>query len=258
MKVHQIYTHSELRNFSYLIEMDNRSCLVIDPWSAELVNGYLQALNLTLHAVINTHEHWDHVQGNLALVAQHECEVWGHVNGQGKIPGLSRCLKDGELIDLGDDVELRVMDTPGHTMAHLCFKLINHGRTEAVFTGDCLFNAGVGHCRSGDPEVFYGTITSQFHTLSDEVLVYPGHDYLQNNLAFTLHLEPSNVSAKQWLSRIDAAGASAKALITCIADEREINTFFRLDSVELRDSIKANGFSEKQTFVALRAERDSW
>ena len=80
MKIHQVYTESVLRNFTYLIELDNGSALVIDPWDAAEVNTLLHRHNLSLHAIINTHEHWDHIQGNPELVAEHECEVWAHSN----------------------------------------------------------------------------------------------------------------------------------------------------------------------------------
>ena len=78
MKVHQIYTDSNLRNFTYIIELNNKSAFVIDPWNADLVNNILTKYNLKLTAIINTHEHWDHIQGNQELVDLHQCEV-GHI-----------------------------------------------------------------------------------------------------------------------------------------------------------------------------------
>jgi len=75
MKIHQVYTESVLRNFTYLIELENNSALVIDPWDAGEVNSLLSKHQLSLQAIINTHEHWDHIQGNNELVAEHGCEV---------------------------------------------------------------------------------------------------------------------------------------------------------------------------------------
>ncbi len=68
MKIHQIYTQSFLRNFTYLIELDDHSAMVIDPWEEVVVNSLLAEKNLRLTSIINTHEHWDHTQGNEALV----------------------------------------------------------------------------------------------------------------------------------------------------------------------------------------------
>ncbi len=258
MKIHQIYTASELRNFTYLIELSDGSAISIDPWDEGVVNSLLDEKQLTLKTIINTHEHWDHIQGNRALVSEHACEVWAHVNGQGKIPGLSRTLQAGEKIALDSGVELEVLDTPGHTFAHLCFLLLDKSQARAVFTGDTLFNAGVGHCRSGDARVLYQTISKQFHSLPDDVIVYPGHEYLENNLRFTLSLEPDNRDAQSWLERAVSSDPTVAPITTCIGDERLFNSFFRLDSPSIRQRLDCQSASEEQVFITLRSLRDSW
>ncbi|MEH6557319.1 MAG: hydroxyacylglutathione hydrolase [Oceanicoccus sp.] len=258
MEIHQVYTESELRNFTYFIELEDGSALVIDPWDAAEVNRVLRQKQLSLRAIINTHEHWDHIQGNPELVAEHGCEVWAHSNGQGKVPGLSRMLTAGELIDLDGGSQLRVLDTPGHTYAHLCFLVLEQGMAVAVFTGDTLFNAGVGHCRSGDVDSLYQTISEQFNSLDDNVLVYPGHDYLENNLRFTLSVETDNRQAKEWLPRAIAADLTVAPLVTCIGDEREFNSFFRLANTQIRKCLSAENATDKEVFVKLRSLRDSW
>jgi len=259
MKIHQLYTHSFLRNFTYLIELNNGTALVIDPWDADLVNSALLKRNLGLFAIINTHEHWDHTQGNAALVSEHCCEVWAHENGRGKIPELTRVLVTGELIDLEFGAQLCVLNTPGHTFAHLCFLVIIQGQPSAVFTGDTLFNAGVGNCSNGgDAEVMYTTIVEQFHCLDDAVKVYPGHEYLENNLRFTLSMEPDNTDAKQWLARAVAADPAVQPLTTTIGDERKLNTFFRLNNPVIRASVDCSEGTDQAVFVALRSCRDKW
>jgi len=259
MKVHQIYTGNDLRNFNYIIEFENQKALVIDPWDAIEINNFLDENNLQPKAILNTHEHWDHVQGNLELVKKHNCEVWAHENGRNKIPGLTRTLQVGEEIILDQSSKLVVLDTPGHTMAHLCFLLIENDHPIAVFTGDTLFNAGVGRCDSGGAvDVLYHTITEQFASLDDDVVVYPGHEYLENNLNFTLSLEPSNETAKEWLVKTKKSDPFVQPLTTTIGDEREINTFFRLDNEEIKDNLNQEFNSELEVFAKLRATRNSW
>ena len=85
MNIHQIYTYNDLRNFTYVIELDHGEALVLDPWDADASAEAVTSRGLMLKAVINTHEHWDHTRGNEALVAKFGCEVWAHENGQGKI-----------------------------------------------------------------------------------------------------------------------------------------------------------------------------
>ena len=259
MKIHQVYTESVLDNFTYLLELSDGSAIAIDPWDEVITNQLLADNSLSLKAIINTHEHWDHIQGNEPLVAQHGCEVWAHANGEGKIPGLSRVLNTGELIALDNAVELKVLDTPGHTMAHLCFLVLEQGIAKAVFTGDTLFNAGVGHCRGGgDVDVLYDTIVQQFHSLDDSIVIYPGHKYLENNLRFTLSIESDNQDAQSWLARATQDKDPANPVTTSIGDERKFNTFFRLTSTEIRAELNCESGTDREVFTALRARRDSW
>ena len=259
MNIHQIYTYNDLRNFTYLLEIGNGEAIVLDPWDSDEINTALSERSLNLKAIINTHEHWDHTRGNEALVAAHECEVWAHQNGEGKIPGMTRALSAGEVVPLEADVTLTVLDTPGHTFAHLCFLVIEQGAPLAVFTGDTLFNAGVGNCHNGgSPEALYETVRAQFHPLEDRVAVYPGHDYLENNLKFTLHLEPSNTAAAQWLERVEGNDPGTTPIVTTIGDERSINTFFRLSNSEIRESLSLSDASEASVFLALRKRRNDW
>ena len=259
MQVHQLYTQSMLRNFTYLIELADRNAIVIDPWDDEGVNRFLDDNDLTLTAIINTHEHWDHTQGNEALIAKHDCQVWAHTNGEGKIPGLTRKLVANEIINLEVNVQIKVLDTPGHTFAHLCFLLSEDGIAKAVFTGDTLFNAGVGNCgNGGDAEVLYRTISQQFYTLDDGVVVYPGHEYLENNLRFTLSLEPENMDAQDWLAKAIQTDPVTAPLNTTVGDERKFNTFFRLGNKTIRKAVDCSDSSDKDVFVALRSRRDNW
>ena len=258
MKIHQIFTANQLRNFNYIIELADNSAIVIDPWDASVVNQLLTELGLDLKVIINTHEHWDHIQGNEALLAEHNCEVWAHKNGDGKIPGLTRSLEAGERIALDSGVELEVLDTPGHTFAHLCFLVVEQSEIRAAFTGDTLFNAGVGHCRSGDAHQLYETISKQFHSLPDHALVYPGHEYLENNLRFTLSVEPDNPDAQSWLERVLESDPTVKPIVTTIGDERLFNSFFRLNSAVIRQNLNCQSSTEEQVFVSLRSLRDNW
>jgi hydroxyacylglutathione hydrolase len=89
-------------------------------------------------------------------------------------------LSAGDIIKVGKTAELEALDTPGHTMCHICLR--SHTEQPALFSGDTMFNAGVGNCHNGgDPATLYQTFAQQLHGLPDNTLVYPGHDYLENN-----------------------------------------------------------------------------
>jgi hydroxyacylglutathione hydrolase len=258
MKVHQIYTNSYLRNFTYLLDDESGNIYCIDPYSGDLVLDYLKQLTGDLKAVINTHEHGDHTGGNFDLVQKTGCEIWAHQNAADKISGIDRFFKGGEMIELDQSFKLKILDTPGHTFAHLCIMLLKDDTPECIFTGDTLFNAGVGNCHNGgDPEILFKTIHQQFQNLSNEVLVYPGHDYLENNLQFTLDREPSNSAAQDILSS-ENQSETESFLITNMELEREINTFLRLDNKEIKQNLSKEELSEKQVFLKLRKLRNNW
>src|SRR3546814_6653314 len=96
------------------------------------------------------------------------------------------CSSDlaGDVVKVGRTVELESLDTPGHTMSHVC--LLSRGDQPALFCGDTLFNAGAGNCHNGGhPSELYQTFAGQLAKLPDDTLIYPGHDYIGNNLRFT-------------------------------------------------------------------------
>ena len=147
-------------------------------------------------------------------------------------------------------------------MSHIC--LLSHTEQPALFSGDTLFNAGAGNCHNGGhPEELFDTFEEQLEKLDPNTLIYPGHDYLINNLQFTLDREPDNTSASEYIARYENQDP-ADALVTTLTQEREFNTFFRLDSpsviARLQETFPQIGDSpsRKDVFLKLRELRNSW
>jgi hydroxyacylglutathione hydrolase len=94
-------------------------------------------------------------------------------------------------------------------------------------------------------------------------LIYPGHDYVENNLRFTLNREPDNKSAKAMLDKLAGQDPNS-AYVSTLEVEGEINTFFRLGSptviAKLRESFpELPEKPDRQTvFLKLRELRNSW
>lgn len=257
MKVHQFFSFSSLRNFEYLLE-DESELYAVDPFNGDKIFAEAKKIGKPIKAIINTHEHFDHYCGNEALVKACACEVWAHEKARGKIPGVGRYLKDNEILKTIDGTYVKVLYTPGHTMGHLCLLLQKEGRDLALISGDTLFNAGVGNCHNGgNPEVLYETFRDQIFPLHDDVVLYPGHDYMKNNLLFTLNLEPSNKKAKAQLERIKDF-KDGEFITSTIGQEREFNTFFRLSVDEIKSSLGDNTLCEKNVFLKLREKRNHW
>jgi len=179
-----------------------------------------------------------------------------------KIKDVHRGLKAGDIIKVGKHVELECMDTPGHTMCHICLR--SHTEQPALFSGDTLFNAGAGNCHNGgDVGLLYATFAEQLDKLPDNTRVYPGHDYIENNLKFTLDREPDNAAAKALLPRVTGHDP-ATSVVTTLADEKQHNSFFRLGSASLIAKLRER-FPElpdkpdqKTVFTKLRELRNSW
>ncbi|MDG2108032.1 MAG: hydroxyacylglutathione hydrolase [Woeseiaceae bacterium] len=263
MIVEQIWTGNSLRNFNYLIACpETGDALAIDPLD------YKKCLNLAsergwqITQILNTHEHADHIGGNKGVVNATGAKVIAHKLAYHKIPNIDRGVEAGEIIKVGKLVELECLDTPGHTMSHIC--LLSLTDQPSLFSGDTLFNAGVGNCHNGGhPSQLFDTFEKQMETLGGNTRIYPGHDYMINNLEFTLDREPDNVIAANMLEKYKNQDPD-DALITTLEQEKEVNVFFRLNKASIIAKLaeKFPDIGEKpdkrKVFIKLRELRNSW
>src|SRR4029078_4101991 len=130
--------------------------LAVDPLEWQLCLDAARARGWEITQILNTHEHRDHTRGNAGLVGATHAKVLAHAGAAGRIGGVDRGLGMGDVIRVGRTVELECLDTPGHTMTHVC--VFAHTNEPALFSGDTLFNAGAGNCHNGgDPALLYDT-----------------------------------------------------------------------------------------------------
>lgn len=250
IQVKIFYAHNSLRNFSYLIfDPTTADAWVIDPFDELPIIDYIKKHSLNLRGILNTHQHWDHVKGNEGLKNVFKCSV---------IPK----EKGGFLIN--DSHAVRFLATPGHTADHQVFFWENHGKPLAVFSGDTLFNSGVGNCKDGGNVDQLFDSTMQLLALPDEVVLYPGHDYVKRNLEFAFDREPENLEiqeALRGLSHLDTEAGMGWTL----GHEKKVNPFLRLGSPEIRQklllsdpSLAGKELNERDLFKKLRSLRDNW
>ncbi|MBY0413954.1 MAG: MBL fold metallo-hydrolase [Bdellovibrionales bacterium] len=231
-----------------MIVFDDGAIYCIDPFNASEVLTYLG--DKTLSGIINTHDHCDHYSGNDVLVDKFKCPVYSHEVAL--VRGKTHSLKDHEVVYQFGSWTLETIYTPGHTLSHICLLLKKDGSPHSIFTGDCFFNAGVGNCHNGgNPEVLYKTISEIFSTYPDELLIYPGHEYLKRNLEFTMSVENSNEEAQNFLNKIATIDLNEVFFINSMQTERKINSFLRLKSLKLKGT-------EKEVFLKLRELRNRW
>ena len=86
----------------------------------------------------------------------------------------------------------------------------------------------------------YETFYNQLIKLDKNTKVYPGHDYLKNNLEFTLSLEPENKNAFDLLKKAELETFSIN-YVSSLENELKINTFFRLKEKSIIKSIQEKG-----------------
>lgn len=252
IQVKTFYAYNELRNFSYLLYDDKSGAAwVIDPFEARPFIDYIKRNSLSLQGILNTHGHFDHTRGNGALMESFQCGVEHLVNS--------------ETITLNENSTIEGIDTPGHTMDHQVFLLHQEASPTCLFSGDTLFNAGVGNCKNGgDVSKLYETTKKLIEGLDEGTLLYPGHDYIVNNLKFAQSIENENSEIKENLRYFQDEKIEDRAPLT-LRQEKKINPFLRLSSEELRQklNISSNKLEDKEEverrlFYQLRSMRDKW
>ena len=262
MIIKQIYTYNNYRNFNYIVGCPiTREAVAIDPLAFNICIEEAEKADLKIVSVINTHEHFDHIGGNEPIIKHTGAKLYAHLNAVHKIPNVDVGLKAGDKIKLGKSIDIEVLDTPGHTMSHIC--LLVRGEQDALFCGDTLFNAGVGNCHNGgNPLSLYNTFYNQLIKLDKKTKIYPGHDYLANNLEFTLSLDPNNENAYDLLQAAKKENYST-GFVSNFETELKVNTFFRLREESIIKSLKekeliSKNDSPQEVFLALRKLRNNW
>lgn len=180
-----------MANFIYLIgDRNTRECVVVDPaWDIDSLLSLVQAEDMKLTGALVTHYHPDHVGGHIfgmdilglpqlmeknpvpIYVNKHEAE------GLKQVTGVS--LSDMKQVESEDrmqvgSVDISFLHTPGHTPGSQCFQVGG-----SLVAGDTLFLQGCGRVDlpGGDSEEMYHTLTRRLSKISNETILYPGHNY---------------------------------------------------------------------------------
>jgi hydroxyacylglutathione hydrolase len=129
---------------SYLVT-DGTVALVVDPQrDIDRVLALTASRGITITHVFETHIHNDYLTGGLALARATGAAY--HVNGTDQVAFDRVATTDGDEVDVGDSMRVRVIATPGHTFTHLSYALEDTatGAVLAVFTGGSLLHGSTG------------------------------------------------------------------------------------------------------------------
>ena len=160
--------------YTYILSSGKgREALIIDPVldNTEQYLNLLDKLELRLVKVIDTHIHADHITGLNELSQRTKCTKIMGDNSKSEVVDLR--VKENENVDI-DNINLKVMYTPGHTDCSYSFLM-----KDRIFTGDTLLINGTGRTdfQNGDPYQSYDSIFNKILKLPDNTLVFPAHDY---------------------------------------------------------------------------------
>ena len=164
--------------YTYLIACeDTGKCALIDTVvdTTERDLSLLQELGLTLNYTIDTHIHADHLTAAVKLKALTKSQIiYPEVCA---LPCMDIGAIEGKTIRIGN-IELHPLFTPGHTDHHFSY-LFDNSTQQMVFTGDALLIEACGRTdfQSGDASTLYDSIHQKLFSLSNDTLIYPGHDY---------------------------------------------------------------------------------
>jgi hydroxyacylglutathione hydrolase len=161
--------------------------MIIDPGAdAREILRVVAKLDLKVKLIVLTHRHPDHVGAAARVKEATGADLAAHAECARYLPQSpdylyeppyegapkpERILGDGDNIDIGE-LHFTVLHTPGHTPCGI--SLYGEGH---VFTGDTLFNYGIGRYDliDGDYDALIGGIRTKLLTLPPETVVHPGH-----------------------------------------------------------------------------------
>lgn len=167
---------------SYLAT-DGRVALVVDPQrDIDRVVDLARDLGVEITHVAETHLHNDYVSGGLALAERTGATYL--LPAGAKVAFAHQAVADGDAVEIGVHLAVRVIATPGHTFHHVAYALEVDGRPVGVFSGGSLLFGSVGRTDLVGPEDAEELTHAQFASarrlageLPPQTALYPTHGF---------------------------------------------------------------------------------
>ena len=172
-----------------MVSEQNNAVLIDAPADADYILEQIKFYGVNLKKIFITHGHFDHIGAVSDLVDKTGCEVYVDVfdkkklsddsgalvdlfriRGYKKYTGPVNVFTDGDVLTL-DELEFKVMETPGHTSGSVCFIC-----GDSMFTGDTLFSKSHGRTDmpDGDENAMKKSL-AKIAAIKEDLHIYPGH-----------------------------------------------------------------------------------
>ena len=186
----------------------SKDAIIIDPvWdydmassslstrSVDTVLDFVNSNDLSLHAVLETHAHADHLTGALEIkkrcpeikvgVGKNITEVQSIFSDVFNLKDFNTngvqfdfLLDEGSIKEFGQ-IKVKTIFTPGHTPACSTYLI-----EDMAFVGDALFmpDYGTGRCDfpGGSAKDLYISVHEKLYALPEDTKFFTGHDYMPN------------------------------------------------------------------------------
>lgn len=170
-----------LSHLSYLIGSGGKAAVIDPRRDCEIYAEKARSEGLEITHIFETHRNEDLVSGAPILAGLTGAKVFHGPNADGEVV-YAQTTREGDSHKIGQ-IELRVLETPGHTFDHLAYAVYDCAYPQTavgVFTGDALFVGDVGRTdfypdRKREVAGLLFDSLRKLCDLGDQAIIYPAH-----------------------------------------------------------------------------------
>jgi hydroxyacylglutathione hydrolase len=248
-----IYLFPQLEdNYGYLIKNPHATeGILVDPSDLEMCLKILELNDCSPTHILLTHHHDDHIGAVQDLKNKFQSIIIGFEHDK-KIPQPDLFVKDEEIIEIHQN-KFKVLHTPGHTLQHVNYFILEHN---ILFSGDTLFSMGCGRMFEGTPELFWQSL-SKIKKLPEDTTIYCGHEYTLSNVKFALSIHPENQDLHKYALWTEHQEKEHRPTIPAkLIDQIKCNPFLQCDSPHFQELYKSTDATE--VFGKMRKAKDNF